>query len=89
MAVTHESHESPPRFYLTIGAILAVVTIVEPETIAGWLPGGDAAQAIATELIASAEGAVATTMAYVALGAAVVALVLFLIASPRGRKVGQ
>ena len=36
MATTHEAHESPPRFYLTIGAILAVVTIVE--VILAW-PG--------------------------------------------------
>jgi cytochrome c oxidase subunit IV len=36
MAMTHESHEHPPRFYLTIGAILAVVTIVE--VIIAW-PG--------------------------------------------------
>jgi cytochrome c oxidase subunit IV len=29
MAMTNESHESPPSFYLKIGAALAVITIVE------------------------------------------------------------
>jgi cytochrome c oxidase subunit 4/cytochrome o ubiquinol oxidase operon protein cyoD len=36
MAETHDSHGDTPRFYLTIGVILAVVTIVE--VVVAW-PG--------------------------------------------------
>ena len=85
------------RWYLmkvawAVAAVSAVVwaifMFVDPQTIAQWLPGGDIRAAIAVELISSAEEPVTTTMAYIALGATVAALVLFLIAVPRHRKEG-
>jgi hypothetical protein len=65
-----------------------VVTNVEPVTLAANTPGGAATDAVIIEILRQAQGTVATTMAYVALGAMMVSLLLFILAS-RGNKGGQ
>lgn len=66
-------------------AVWAFFTFAEPQTIANLIPGGVISNAIVLELIASAEGPVATNMAYVALGSTALALVLYLIAAAGNR----
>jgi len=67
------------------GLIWLIMTALEPQTIADRLPGGGVADAIIVEMVHHVKGNVATAMGYVALGAMIVALVLFSLAA-RGRK---
>lgn len=67
------------------GIIWLAMTVLEPQTIAERLPGGGVADAIIVEMVHHVKGTVATAMGYVALGAMIVALVLFGLAA-RGKK---
>lgn len=67
------------------GMIWLAMTALEPQTIAERLPGGGVADAIIVEMVHHVQATVATAMGYVALGAMMVALVLFGLAA-RGKK---
>ena len=67
------------------GVVWFVMTYAEPSRIAEFVPGAGVADAIVTEIVRGVQNTVATAMGYVALGAMIVALVLFGLAR-RGRK---
>lgn len=67
------------------GMVWLVMTVAEPATIAEFVPGGGVADAVVVEIVRGAQNTVATAMGYVALGAMIVALALFGLAS-RARK---
>lgn len=75
-------------FGIAAGLIWLVVTRFEPITVAQNTPGGGASDAVIVEILRQAQGTVATTMGYLALGAMMVSLVLFILAS-RGAKEGR
>jgi len=80
------------KLALAVGVISAavwlVMTLLEPQTLAERIPGGGVADALIVELVHQVKGTVATVMGYVALGAMIVALLLFILAS-RGTKGGR
>ncbi|MGC4174870.1 LPXTG cell wall anchor domain-containing protein [Demequina sp.] len=71
-----------------VAVISAVVWLVmvrlEPQAIANLLPGAGVADAIVIDLVYQAKNSIATTMGWVALGAMIVALVLFTLAARGG-----
>ena len=70
------------------GLIWLVVTYLDPQSIANLLPGGGVADAIIVEVVGEATGSIATVMGWLALGAMMVSLVLFVVAA-RARKGGR
>lgn len=90
--VSHRRRWYFAKLALAVGVAAAIlwliVTNFEPVTLANNTPGGGATDAVIIEILRQAQGTVATTMAYVALGAMIVSLLLFVLAS-RGNKGGQ
>jgi hypothetical protein len=70
------------------GLLWAAATYLSPQTLAERIPGGGVSDAVIEEIAHHVKGRVTTTMGYVALGAMIVAVVLFTLAS-RGNKGGR
>jgi len=87
--VSHRKRWYFAKLSLAVGVIAGVVWLVlkafEPQYIAEVLTGGGVADAIIIEIVSHAKSTVVTTMGWVALGAMIVSLLLFTLAS-RGRK---
>jgi hypothetical protein len=90
--VSHRKRVYFAKVALAVGVISAIVWLVlsafDSSTLAEWVPGGGAVDAIIIEIANQAKGTVITTMAWVAVGAMMVSLLLFTLAR-RGMKGDQ
>lgn len=87
--VSHRKRWYFAKLFLAIGVIAGVLwlllTAFEPQTIAERIAGGGVVDAVIVEIVSHAQGTVVTTMGWVAVGAMMVSLVMFGLAS-RGTK---